>query len=86
MVIVGAEEVAALFNRVSQINIQARFLVDDNTWPPEQPASFTPLLLLHYQGHRTKEQVAATANVMCTGNISKVTTVTDNYSVVKILK
>ena len=71
---------------MSQINIQARFLVDNNTWPPEQPASFTPLLLLHYQGHRTKEQVAATANIMCTGNISKVTTVTDNYSAVKHLK
>ena len=86
MVITGLEAVDLLSNRVSQINIQARFTVDNDTWPPEQPASFTPLLLLHYQGHRTKEQVAATASVMCTGNISKVTTVTDNYSAVKRLK
>ena len=86
MVITGLEAVDLLSNRVSQINIQARFIVDNNTWPPEQPANFTPLLLLHYQGHRTKEQVAATASIMCTGNISKVTTVTDNYSAVKRLK
>ena len=85
-IIVGAEAIAILTRRISQINIQARFMIDDNAWPPEQPASFTPLLLIHYQGHRTKEQVAAIANLTYTGGITKVTTVTDNQSAVKCLK
>ena len=57
------------------MNVQTRFMVDDNTWPPEQPASFTPLLLVHYQGYRTPEQVTAMAELMYTGNIDKVASV-----------
>ena len=48
-------------------------MVDDDTWPPEQPKNFTPLLLLHYQGHHTPEQVKAMAELMSTGDIDKVT-------------
>ena len=48
-------------------------MVDDDTWPPEQPKSFTPLLLIHYQGHRTPEQVTAMAELTCTSNIHLVT-------------
>ena len=87
LVIVGAEAVAILSNRVSQINIQTRFMVDDNTWPPEQPTSFTPLLLIHYKGSScTPEQVTAMAKLMCTGDIDKVATVTGEQSSVKYKK
>ena len=58
-------------------------MVDDNTWPPEQPTSFTPLLLIHRQGHRTKEEVTAMAELMYSGNISKVALVTGEQSTVK---
>ena len=58
-------------------------MVDDNTWPPEQPTSFTPLLLIHHQGHRTKEEVTAMAKLMYSGNISKVASVTGKQSTVK---
>ena len=58
-------------------------MVDDNTWPPEQPTSFTPLLLIHRQGHRTKEEVTAMAELMYSGNISKVASVTGEKSTVK---
>ena len=58
-------------------------MVDDNTWPPEQPTSFTPLLLIHRQGHRTKEEVTAMAELMYSGNISEVASVTDKQSTVK---
>ena len=52
---------------------------DDDLWPPEQPANFTPLLLVHYEGHhvRTPEQVNAMAKLMYTGNIGKATLVSD---------
>ena len=84
LVIVGAEAIAILSNRVSQINVQTRFMVDDNTWPPEQPTNFTPLLLIHHQGHHTKEEVTAMAELMCTGNIDKL--VTGERSIVKRAK
>ena len=66
-----------------QINEQTRFMVDDDTWPPEQPKNFTPLLLLHYQGHRTPEQVTAMAEMMSTGEIDKVALVTSDHSSAK---
>ena len=47
-------------------------MVDKNTWPPEQSKTFTPLLLVHYQGYRTPEQVATMAELMYTGNIDEV--------------
>ena len=53
-------------------------MVDDDTWPPEQPTSFTPLLLIHHQGHRTPEQVTAMAELTYAGDISKVALVTDH--------
>ena len=46
-------------------------MVDDDTWPPEQPTSFTPLLLIHHQGHRTPMQVTAMAELMHAGDIQK---------------
>ena len=65
--------VAILSNQVSQINVQTRFMVDDDAWPPEQPTSFTPLLLIHHQGHLTPEQVTAMAELMCTSKVGLVT-------------
>ena len=75
-VIVGAEAVGLLSNRVIQISIQRRFMVDDNSWPPEQPTSFTPLLFIQHQGHRTPEEVTAMAELTYAGDIDKVSSVT----------
>ena len=58
-------------------------MVDDNTWPPEQPTSFTPLLIIHRQGNRTREEVTAMAELMYSGNISEVAMPTDEQSTVK---
>ena len=55
-------------------------MIDDDTWPPEKSKNFTPLLLLHYQGQRTPEQVTAMAELMYTGDIDKVTLVTSDQS------
>ena len=46
-------------------------MVDDDTWPPEQPTSFTPLLLIHHQGRCTPKQVTAMAELMHAGDIQK---------------
>ena len=55
-------------------------MVDNDTWPPEQPKNFTPLLLLHYHGHLIPEQITAMAELMTTGDIDKVALVTSNQS------
>ena len=81
--ILGGEAVAILSNRVSQISVQTRFMVDDDTWPPKQPTSFTPLLLIHHQGDHTPEQVRAMAELMYGGKIGKVASVTDDQPVIQ---
>ena len=86
LVIVGAEAVAILSNRVSQINVQTHFMVDDNTWPLEQPTSFIPLLLIYYKGHRTPKQITAMAEQMSSGDIDKVASVTGEQSSMKYEK
>ena len=82
----GTEAIAILSSRVSQINVQTRFMPDKNTWPPGQPKIFTPLLLVHHQGYHTPEQVMAMAELMCSGDIDKVASVAGNQSVVQCPK
>ena len=58
-------------------------MVDDNTWPPEQPTSFTPLLLIHSKGNRTPGEVTAMAKLMHAGDISKVALAASDHPAVK---
>ena len=71
---------------VSQRAVETRFMVDDDTWPPEQPTSFTPLLLISHKGHRTTDEVTTMAELMHGGNIDKVTMVTGEQPAVKHTK
>ena len=71
---------------MSQINVQTRFTVNESTWPPEKPAHFTPLLLVHNKNRRTPEQVQAMAEMMHAGDIGKVAMVTGDESAVKCKK
>ena len=86
LIIVGAETVTLLSNRVSQISMQTRFMVDHDTWPPKQSKNFTPLLLIHHQGDHTPEKVTAMAELMYAGDIDKVTSVTGNQCANKHIK
>ncbi|XP_065888660.1 uncharacterized protein [Dysidea avara] len=43
----GANAVTILSERMSQMNIQAQFSVDEDVWPPTKPKKFIPLLLVH---------------------------------------
>ena len=45
--------VSILSDRVRQLNIQTRFAIDEDAWPPNQPQDFTPLLLVHHKGQYT---------------------------------
>ena len=40
-------------DRVRQLNIQTRFAIDEDTWPPNQPQHFIPLLLIYHEGQHT---------------------------------
>ena len=61
-------------------------MVDDDTWPPEQPTSFAPLLLIHRKGHRTSEEVTTMAELMHTSGIDKVAMVTGEQPTIKHTK
>ena len=58
-------------------------MVDENSWPPEQPTSFTPLLLIHSKGNRTIEEVTTMAKLMHAGDISKVVSPTSDHPAAK---
>ena len=61
-------------------------MVDDDTWPPEQPTSFTPLLFIHRKSQRTAEEVATMAELLHGGNIDEVAMVTGEQSAVRRAK
>ena len=56
MLFIGASIVST---RVRELNKQMRFAVDEDTWPPNQPQEFTPLLLVHHEGKQTFKQATA---------------------------
>ena len=62
-----------LSDRVAMMNMQAQHNIDEDTWPPEQPRSFTPLVLLHHQEQRTQKQATEMAKLIQKGDIESVT-------------
>ena len=61
-----------LSNRVSEMNMQARLIDDENTWPPEQSKKYIPLLLIHYKGQRSMKQSTAIAEYVGRGHIDDI--------------
>ena len=59
LVIVGVQAITKLSKRVKKVNIQTRLRVDEKTWPPAPPKTFTPLVLIQYQGHHNLKQSTA---------------------------
>ena len=72
--LVGAEAVSVLSNRVATTNVQARFRVDKDTWPPGQPHSFTPLLLVHHEGQQRMDQAVEVAKLVHKGDVTSLAT------------
>ena len=68
---------------VSQYNIRERFNTDEETWPPDQPKNYTPLVLIHHQGQHSMRQVTAIPQLIQTGNIDKIASLGVDQSVPK---
>ena len=66
---------------VSQSNVRERFNTDEETWPPDQPKNFTPLVLIHHQGQHSMKQATAMAQLILTGEIDEITSLASNRSV-----
>ena len=69
-----------LCNRVSEMNIQARLSINEDAWPPEQPDTFTPLVLIHYQGQRNLQQSTAMAELVGRGHIDDFVSANHNFA------
>ena len=80
---VGADAVSILSEMVSQHNLKEHFNTDEETWPPDQPKNFTPLVLIHHQGQHSTKQPAVVAQVIHTGDIDNIPIMVGNQSVPK---
>ena len=65
---------------VSQCNVQKLFKTNEETWPPNQPKSFTPLVLIHHKGQHTLKRATAMIRLIHKGGIDSFTS---NQSVPK---
>ena len=45
-------------DRVRQFNLQTRFAIDEDAWPPNQQQNFIPVLLIHHEDRNTFKQSA----------------------------
>ena len=54
------------------MNMHVQDNVEEDTWPPDQPNEYTPLLLIQHQEQRTKEQDVEMAKLIQTGDIDLV--------------
>ena len=72
---------------MSEYNIRERFhsSCDGETWPPDQPKHFVPMLLVHQQGQSIREKVAMLPQLIQTGDIDidEIPSVASNQSVPK---
>ena len=69
-----------LSSHVKAIYKATRFTVAKDTWPPEQPKEFTPLVLLHHEDEHSMKSVTAITKALHTGAISDVISATTSES------
>ena len=67
---------------VSQSNVRDRFNTDEETWPPDQPKNFIPLVLIHHQGKHNMKQATAMTQLIERGDIDEITFSLTNNSLV----
>ena len=60
----------ALSSHLKTHYIVTRFSTGRDTWPPDQPKHFTPLVLIHRQGRRTKKETEAVMKATMKGHIN----------------
>ena len=66
---VGVKE---LSNSVSEIYIQTHLQIDEEAWPPMQPKTFTPLVLIQYKGEHNLKQSTTMAEIVEQGHLDEI--------------
>ena len=67
-----------LSSHVKAVYKATRFSVAKDTWPPERPKEFTPLVLLHHEDDYSMEHVTAISKALHAGAISDVISATSS--------
>ena len=75
--------VSQLSRHVKGVYKQTRLDVGKDTWPPEQPKDFTPVVLVHYEEQRTMKDVNIITKAVHTGHISDVISAASSQPVTK---
>ena len=65
-----------LSSNIKAVYKATRFSVAKDTWPPEQPNEFTPLVLLYHEDEQSMEHVTSVTKALNTGAISDVISAT----------
>ena len=65
-------EVFILSKRVAMINAYAQDSTGEDTWPPDQPRDYTPLVFIQHQEQRNKQQDIEMAKLYQTGDIDSI--------------
>ena len=68
---------------VSDCNVREWFETDEEPWPPDQPKSFIPLVLIYHKGNYTTKETTVMAQIIQTRDIDKITSLVSNQSATK---
>ena len=75
--------VSQLSGNVKAVYKVTRFSVAKDTWPPEQPKGFTPLVLLHHEEEQSMKDVTTITEALRRGDITDVVTATSSEPIAK---
>ena len=75
--------VSQLSSQVKAVYKATRFSVTKDTWPPEQPKEFTPLVLLHHEDEHSMRDVTIVTEALHSGAISDIISVTSSEPIAK---
>jgi len=70
--------ISQLSHHAKAVYRQTRFDAGENTWPPEQPKDFTPVVLVHYEEQRNIEDIVTITETLHIGGISDIIFATNN--------
>ena len=68
---------------VSQSSVRDRFSTYAETWPPDQPKNFIPLVLIHHHGKYSIKETTEIAQLIQMHDIDEITSLASNQSVPK---
>ena len=75
--------VTQLSCHVKAVYNATRFCISKDTWPPEQPKEFTPLVLLHHEDEHSMRDVTIITESLHSGAISNVISATNSKPTAK---